>query len=64
MGLLEINIPSGMEADTDSLDTSGAQGQFTSVEKAFRQVNLFFDAVCCIYMHRIKKIIIIKTHSK
>ena len=47
MGLLEISIPSGMEADTDSVDTSGSQEQFTSIEKAFRQVNLFFDAVSC-----------------
>lgn len=48
MGLLEIKIPSGMEADTDSIDTSGAGDQFTSIEKAFRQVNLFFDAVSCL----------------
>ena len=46
MSLLEINIPSGMEADTDSVDASEAHGQYTTIEKAFRKVNLFFDAVC------------------
>ena len=45
MGYLEISIPTGMEADLDSLDTSKAGGLFKRAEKAFRQINLYFDKV-------------------
>ncbi|XP_052103753.1 CD109 antigen-like [Mytilus californianus] len=45
MGILEISLPSGMEADLDSIDTTNTGGQYKKVEKAFRQINLYFDAI-------------------
>ena len=48
MGYLEISIPTGMDADVDTLDTSQTGGLFKKAEKAFRQINLYFDAVCMI----------------
>ncbi|VDH89375.1 Hypothetical predicted protein [Mytilus galloprovincialis] len=45
MGILEISLPSGMEADLDSVDTTNTGGQYKKVEKAFRQINLYFDAI-------------------
>ena len=48
MGYLEISIPTGMDADLDTLDTSQTGGLFKKAEKAFRQINLYFDAVCMI----------------
>lgn len=50
MGYLEIAIPSGTEADMKSLNTKGAAGQFKKIEKAFRQVNLYFDAVSNLFI--------------
>lgn len=43
MALLEISLPSGMDADLASLSTPS--GRFKKVEKAFRQVNLYFDSI-------------------
>lgn len=43
MGYLEVSIPTGMEADISSLITKATGGLFKRIEKAFRQVNLFFD---------------------
>jgi hypothetical protein len=48
MGYLEISIPTGMDADLDTLNTSQTGGLFKKSEKAFRQINLYFDAVCII----------------
>jgi hypothetical protein len=45
MGYLEVFTPTGMEADISSLSTQKAGGLFKRIEKAFRQVNLFFDWV-------------------
>ena len=45
MGYLEVSIPTGMEADISSLITKATGGLFKRIEKAFRQVNLFFDWV-------------------
>ncbi|XP_063430935.1 CD109 antigen-like [Mytilus trossulus] len=45
MGILEISLPSGMEADLDSIDTTNTGGQYKKVEKAFRQINLYFDTI-------------------
>ena len=45
MGYLEVFTPTGMEADISSLSTKEAGGLFKRIEKAFRQVNLFFDWV-------------------
>jgi hypothetical protein len=49
MGYLEISIPTGMDADLDTLNTSQTGGLFKKSEKAFRQINLYFDAVCTTY---------------
>ena len=45
MGYLEVSTPTGMEADISSLSTKETGGLFKRIEKAFRQVNLFFDWV-------------------
>ena len=45
MGYLEISIPTGMDADLDTLNTSQTGGLFKKSEKAFRQINLYFDAI-------------------
>lgn len=50
MGYLEIALPSGTDADLNSLDTKEAGGQFKKIEKAFRQVNLYFDAVSLFFL--------------
>ena len=34
MGILERSLPSGMEADLDSIDTTNTGGQYRKVEKA------------------------------
>ncbi|CAC5356893.1 CD109 [Mytilus coruscus] len=42
MGILEISLPSGMEADLESIDTTNTGGQYKKVEKAFRNEAVTF----------------------
>ncbi|XP_052103755.1 CD109 antigen-like [Mytilus californianus] len=45
MGILEISLPSGMEADLESIDTTNTGGQYKKVEKGFRSIILYFDTI-------------------
>ncbi|XP_052103780.1 CD109 antigen-like [Mytilus californianus] len=45
MGILEITLPSGMEADLETIDTTNTGGQYKKVEKGFRSINLYFDTI-------------------
>lgn len=45
MGILEITLPSGTEADLETMDTTNTRGQYKKVEKGFRSINLYFDTV-------------------
>ncbi|CAC5407216.1 unnamed protein product [Mytilus coruscus] len=45
MGILEVYVPSGMEADLDSIDTTNTGGQYKKVEKGFRSIILYFDTI-------------------
>ncbi|XP_052103778.1 CD109 antigen-like [Mytilus californianus] len=66
MGMLEISLPSGMEADLESIDTTNTGGQYKKVEKAFRQINLYFDAILseqmCIEVD-IKRVALVARHK-
>ncbi|XP_052071276.1 CD109 antigen-like [Mytilus californianus] len=66
MGILEISLPSGMEADLNSIDTTNTGGQYKKVEKAFRQINLYFDAILseqmCIEVD-IKRVALVARHK-
>ncbi|XP_052103757.1 CD109 antigen-like [Mytilus californianus] len=45
MGILEVYVPSGTEADLDSIDTTNTGGQYKKVEKGFRSIILYFDTI-------------------
>lgn len=50
MGILEITLPSGTEADLETIDTTNTGGQYKKVEKGFRSINLYFDTVISLHL--------------
>ncbi|XP_076095866.1 CD109 antigen-like [Mytilus galloprovincialis] len=66
MGILEITLPSGTEADLETIDTTNTGGQYKKVEKGFRSINLYFDTILstqmCIAVD-IKRVALVARHK-
>ncbi|CAG2257033.1 unnamed protein product [Mytilus edulis] len=66
MGMLEITLPSGTEADLETMDTTNTGGQYKKVEKGFRSINLYFDTILstqmCIAVD-IKRVALVARHK-